>query len=122
MSNPETLENFERAFRGGVNGCRRTCECGVVYWDAWNKGYDWDEGEVEGLEANPGAKGVDHAIGTVEFEGRIYVDACTCWHDRAQRIIGWLNAHAKEIAAYLSHEKSRKQAEADASPVVEAVR
>lgn len=114
-----SFENFEQAFRGGVSGLRRTCECGVEYWDSYNSGYDWEEGEREALEADPKAKALDHSVGVVELEGRYYVDGCTCWHKRAEQVIRFLNEHAVAIAEYLTLEKKRKQAEADAAPRVQ---
>lgn len=113
-----TFENFERAFRGGVSGCRRRCECGVEFYDAHNQGYDWDEGEYEALVENPNAKLLDYAVGVVEFEGRMYVDGCTCWHERAKRIIAFIEGHAAAIAEFLSLEKARRTREAASSPVV----
>lgn len=112
------FDSFERAFRGGVGGFRRRCECGVEYWDAHNVGYDWDEGEIEALQNDPKAKALDYAVGVVEFEGHLYVDGCTCWHKRAKRVIAFLEEHAEAIAQFLSLEKRRKQIEADRSPVV----
>lgn len=114
-----SFESFEKAFRGGVSGLRRTCECGVEYWDAYNSGYDWEEGEREALENDPKAKALDHSVGVVEFEGRYYVDGCTCWHARAKKIAAWIDEHAVAIAEYLTLEKKRKQREADASPVIQ---
>jgi predicted dehydrogenase len=115
------FENFERAFRGGVSGCRRDCECGIEYWDSYNGGYDWGEGEVESLMNNPKAKALDHAVGIVEFEGCVYVDGCTCWHERARKIIAWMVHHDEAIAEFLSLEKERKQREANRAPTVRAV-
>jgi hypothetical protein len=112
------FENFERAFRGRVNGCRRRCECGVEYYDAHNRGYDWDEGEFEALQDDPTARALDYAVGIVEFEGRFYVDGCDCWHERAKKVIGFINGHAMAIAEFLSLERARKQREAENAPVV----
>ena len=113
-----TFENFERAFRARVAGCRGRCECGIEYFDTYNGGYSWEEGEFEALQTDVKAKGLDHAVGYVEFEGRRYVDACTCWHERAKRLIAVLHGHAAEIAEFLSLEKARKQREAENAPVV----
>jgi len=115
------FESFEQAFRGRVNGCRRTCECGITYWDNYNGGYDWDEGELDELVDLQGigkAKPLGYAVGVVEFEGRYYVDGCTCWHDRAKKIIGFIEGHAAAIADFLQREKKRKLAEAMSAPTV----
>lgn len=113
-----TFENFERAFRAKVAGCRGRCECGIEYYDAYNRGYSWEEGELDALEADPNAKALDYAVGYVEFEGRRYVDGCSCWHERAQRLIAFLQGHAGQIAEFLSLEKARKTREAEQAPVV----
>lgn len=113
----EKLENFERAFSNGMSGCRRTCDCGKEYYDGVNS-YDWDEGELEGLEKDPAAIGLDHPCGDMGFEGREFVDACTCWHERAKQLMKFLDNHAYKIAEYLSLEKERKQSIADHAPTV----
>jgi hypothetical protein len=119
MINPDVLKNFEKAFRGRVNGCRRRCDCGIEYWDAHNFGYDWEEGEVDALQADPNARPLPYAVGLIEFEGRYFVDGCSCWHPRAERIIAWLQQHADGIAQFLTLEKRRKQLAADIAPTVE---
>lgn len=117
-----SFDAFERAFRGGVSGFRRTCECGIEYWDGYNSGYDLEDGEAEQLEKmrlEGRARSLPHSVGVVEFEGRYYVDGCDCWHPRAERVIQFLNEHAVAIAEYLTLEKKRKQREAEAAPVVQ---
>jgi len=119
--NDAAFSSFELAFRGRVNGCRRDCECGIVFYDTYNHGYSWEEGEIDELEqlAKEGkAKGVEHAVGVIEFEGRYYVDACTCWHDRAKKIINFLLSHDEAIADFLGREKNRKTREAAEAPEV----
>jgi hypothetical protein len=109
--------NFERAFSGGTAGCVRRCECGKQYYDGVQS-YDWEEGELEKLQADPKARHLEYAPGDVVFEGCSYVDACDCWHKRADKIMGFLDAHAHQIAEYLTLEKKRKQSIADDAPVV----
>ena len=58
-------------------------------------------------------------MGIVEFEGSRFVDGCDCWHERAKLVILFLQAHAAEIATFLTLEKARKQREAERAPVVE---
>lgn len=120
----EKLEIFERAFSGHTAGCVRTCECGRVYFDGVGR-YDWDEGELESWEERsqfPDSKvhRLDYAPGDICFEGHVYVDACDCWHKRAEQIIGFIDTHAHQIAEYLTLEKKRKQRIADDAPVVRA--
>ncbi len=80
--------------------------------------YDWDDGELEKLMADKNSFGLDYAPGDIAFEGIPYVDACTCWHARAEKIMGFIDGHAHKIAEYLTLEKKRKQAIAEHSPVV----
>lgn len=111
---------FERAFSGRVAGLRRRCACGVEYWDAYNDGYDWEEGEREGLEKDPKAVPVDYAIGTVVFEGRYYADACTCWHERAKRISDFLIGHDQAVADFLTAVKKDLEQRAAKAPEVKS--
>lgn len=113
-----SFESFEQAFRGRVAGCVRDCECGKTYWDAYNTGYSWDEGERERLEANHQGTALNYAVETIEFEGRVYVLDCDCWHQRAIRLIAFLRSHDTEIAEFLTEEKKRKTLEAERSSVV----
>jgi hypothetical protein len=113
-----SFESFEGAFSGRTGSCVRDCECGKTFWDSYNTGYDWEEGEVDRLVADPKAIAVDYAVGTIEFEGRTYVNACDCWHQRAIRIIAFLRGHDEAIADFLTAERKRKQQQADRAPVV----
>lgn len=115
------LESFERAFSAGISGCRRDCACGMTYWDSYNTGYDWEAGELDELaklEKKGEARALPHSVGVIRFEGKHFVDGCSCWHERARQISSFLDSHAHAIAAYLTEEKKRKQMEADNAPVV----
>lgn len=116
--NTKKLENFERAFRSGIHGCRNRCACGREFYDNYNEGYSWDDGELEALKTDPSAVALDYAPGVIEFEGGQYVDGCSCWHARAQFVMRFIDSHALPIATYLTLEKQRKQTCADESPVV----
>ena len=118
MDTPQDLELFERAFTSHCSGCRRVCRCGREFFDFENS-YDWEEGELEGLQKNPKTTGLPYAVGTVMLENREFVQDCDCWHERARQIKAFIDGHATQIARYLSLEKVRKQAIADAAPVVE---
>ncbi len=109
---------FERAFKTDAGLCRSTCHCGKTYYNSDDPLIDWEGGELEELESNPNAFGVDFQVGTISLEGREYVDACDCWVEHAEKIIRFINPHARQIAEYLTLEKARKQQEADMSPVV----
>lgn len=117
--NDEKLENFERAFSGRINGCLLTCDCGKEYFDNHNEGYTWEPGKLEALLSNKEAVALDYAPGDICFEGKTYVNGCSCWHERAFKIMGFIDSHANAIADYLTREKKRKQRIADAAPVVE---
>lgn len=110
------LQNFEQAFSSHGGGCRRACECGKEFYNPDN-GYTWEDGEIEGLE-KAGAIALPHTVTTIHCEGREYVTDCDCWHERAEKIMDWLDSHGRCISEWFALEKKRKQKEADASPVV----
>jgi hypothetical protein len=93
------------------------CECGVEFYDSHNS-YNWYDGEFESLTKNPEAVMLPYSVGTFWLEGREYVLDCTCWHSRAETIKGFIDSHASAIAQYITLEKQRKQADADAAPTV----
>src|SRR4051812_19397927 len=111
------IEIFDRAFDSHTGHCRTSCECGKEFYDHANS-YDWEEGEKEKLEADPNAVGVSYTVGTLTFEGRKYCCDCTCWHARAEHIMGFIDNHAAQIAEYLTLQKKEKQRVANAAPVV----
>lgn len=113
-------KSFEDAFSDRTGSCRGQCECGREFWDSYNSGYDWEDGEVEALEKNPAVTGLDYAVGFVAFEGRRFVYDCSCWQARARRIIAFLGGHDHAIADFLTLEKKRRQRAADHSPTVDA--
>ena len=114
----DKLENFERAFRDNAGSNVFTCACGKVYYNEYG-GWSWGDDELEELHSDKNAFNVDCAIGMMSLEGRLYADVCDCWHERAERVIGFIDAHARPIAEYLTLEKKRKLLEADVSPTVE---
>lgn len=111
------LENFREAFTPPTSGILHLCECEKVYFDSQDPGC-FEPGELERLRSNPNAIELDKATGGVCFEGYDYCYDCTCWHERAMKIIAFLDNHAYGIAEYLSLERKRKFDEANASPVV----
>jgi hypothetical protein len=116
VSRPYDPTAFLRAFRDTVGGCRMDCACGLTYYEP-DGGWDWERGELEALEADPKARRVDYTPGLLTFEGRSYVDGCTCWHQRAQRIEAFIQGHDREIAAYLNERAERMRATAAATEV-----
>lgn len=115
MSN---LDSFNTAFDGRAGSCRMDCACGKTYFDDYSTGYTWEEGELEKLRADPNAVAVDGSVSMMCFEGQTFVWQCSCWHSRRARICAFLDGHAHQIAEYLSLEKKRRLAEAEAAPEV----
>ncbi len=113
----EKLENFERAFSSGSGGCVRICECNKQFYDGHNS-YDWEDGEIESLEADKNSVCLDYTVSTIIFEDKEYVVDCSCWHKRAEQIMGFIDGHSHSIAEYLTLEKKRKQSIANNSPTV----
>lgn len=114
----EKLENFTEAFDSGVGSCRATCHCGREFYNP-DCSWDFEEGELEELENDGNTIALERAVNYVEFEGRTYVSDCTCWYERAGKIMNFIDGHGHKIARYLALEKKRKEREAELSPVVE---
>jgi hypothetical protein len=108
---------FEDGFRTRAAGAVRQCCCGRVFYNPGN-GWDWDEGELDSLAANPNATSVEWACGEVRIDGVIYAQDCTCWHERGLTILKWVLGHDEEIAQFLTNVKAAKTAEANRAPVV----
>lgn len=111
------LESFERGFTERVSGCRRTCDCGREFYDAFNRGYDWDDGELESLQADAKVTGLDYSVGTLYFEGRHCVLDCECWKGRGNRIAAFLIEHREEIGRFFDEERKRHESEARSAAV-----
>lgn len=118
MATDAQLDNFEQAFLQATTK-RTRCECGKVYFDVHNTGYDWGEGALESLLDDPNAHACDHAIGRIAYDGRLYANACACWVNEADRFVQWVEANGQAVANYLRYEKQRKIIESTNSPVVE---
>ena len=118
----QKIDSFEQSFRAGISTCRLTCNCGMVYWDSYNSGISWEDGEIERLEQmqkEGKAKGVDGSFGILECEGKQYAETCECWHARAKQIMSFLDSHQAKIAAYFKYEKARVSSIAAAIPEIE---
>jgi len=116
-TNSDKFRNFEDAFQTPSAGAVRGCVCGRIFYNP-DGGWTWEYGELERLEQR-GATSLPHACGEIALDGHLFAIDCNCWHVRASRVIRWMDAHAVSVADYLSLEKKRKQAVADAAPVVE---
>lgn len=109
------VSNFEQAFSSGTSGIRRTCECGREYYDGEER-IGWETGELEELQKDPEACGLDHPVGSLII-GRVeYVQACSCWHSRARNIVAWLTEHRREIGAFFKLEADDLKAKAETYP------
>ena len=117
--NQEKLNVFIKSFTSNSGGCRRTCFCQKEFYDNFNEGYTWDEGELESLLENKNATPLNYSVESVIINGREYVSDCDCWHKIAEAIVTFLDNNSYAVAAYLTNEKKRKRDEADNSPTVE---
>jgi len=77
------LNNFNRAFHLGIFGPDAVCSCGKVFEE--NDLYDY---------------------GYVRIENKDYVDYCDCWHDKARKIISFLEVNQKQIVSYLTYNRN----------------
>ena len=111
-----TLDTFIEGFSDSVGSCRGQCSCGVTFFNP-DGGWNWEDGEIEALRSS-GAREIGDSVGTITFEGGVYVVDCDCWRPRAKMISRFLDSHALKIAAYLRAEKKRKQYVADISPTI----
>ena len=117
MIDAEKIEIFEEAFRDrGFVGSRRDCACGNIVYNS-DGGWDWEEGELEGLAKNLKATDVDYSVGTITFEGKEYCLDCNCWHKRAVMIFGFLMAHNSPIVALFRAVKKYKLAQVESIEV-----
>ncbi len=112
------MDQFENAFSMHISGFVAECECGRVFWDSYNDGYDVPEGQREALEEDKNATAVRHGVERIVLEGKIYCMDCNCWHARAERIEEWLRHHQRAIGEWFRLEKKRLQEAADEVPNV----
>jgi hypothetical protein len=110
---PTQMEIFERAFSSKFSGCRRQCACGKEFYHDCAGAWDWNEGELEALRADPSATALDYTPGGVMIYGVEHCNACTCWLEKAQRIITWLEGNVPHITEYLRLKKEALEAEAE---------
>jgi hypothetical protein len=118
LTEGELVDLFEDSFSTHCNGCVRACECGKIYFNPGG-GWEWEKGELERLEKNPNATALDYAPGGVEFEGHEFCNACTCWHERAKKIISFVCRHDIQLAHFLNERRTRALAKANTVPVVQ---
>ena len=113
------MESFSHAFEDCVSGCRRTCNCETEFYDPTGE-RDWEDGELEALEADSKAIALNHSVGTLRFGGDEYVIDCDCWKEKAESWIAVFESHRMQIADFFGREKTkaleRAQAMADLVP------
>lgn len=114
----ERLDRFCRAFTTHGGGCRNVCECGREFYNP-DGFWDWEDGELDELDAGE-ATAVDFTVCTIAFEGKVYVEACDCWHTRASQIMRWLDEHRFEVADYINGETKARREAAAREPTVGA--
>lgn len=111
------LERFIEAFDSRTGSCHRACACGRDFINP-EGGWGFIEGEIEEAVKN-GATELDHSVVCLEFEGSVYVQDCNCWHERAERIMKFLDSHHDKVANYLNGEIKAAHEWADARKRVE---
>lgn len=99
-------EMFEDTFTSGCSHCVIECACGRTYFDDYNT-YDWEEGELEELEAKAKAHpdkyvAVDYSVGTFTLFGVEFVCGCPCTCGKPREYESFILKHARKIAAYLN--------------------
>ena len=114
-------EEFMAAFRAPIAGCSRMCHCGRTHFDNSDNMWDWNDGELEELQARHNddpdlCVAHDHAIGCYVIDGKEYVLDCPC--QGGASIEKWIIRHSHAIAAFLNARVERLKREAEAAPTV----
>lgn len=111
-------EQFEIAFSVHRTSQIGECECGRIFWDGYNTGYDWHEGQEAELEANPKATRVQWGVEYVEIMGIEYCQDCDCWLSKAERVVNWLRDNQKSIGEWFKLERKRIQRQLESVPQI----
>lgn len=109
-----TSEIFEGSFSDPWSGCQGLCDCGKEYYDTYNY-YDWEKGEIDALE-NRGAIRIPHAIGSVSFLGKTYINVCECWFPKRDALISFLDSYDCQIADYINTKRKMLKIEYENHP------
>lgn len=113
MTDKEKIEIFKEAFREKVfTGSRRDCICGNIFYNSGG-GWDWEDGELEGLAKNIKAFDVDYSVSTITFEGKERCLDCNCWHKRALMIFEFVMTHNSPIVELFRAVKKYELAKAE---------
>lgn len=102
------FESFKKAFSSDEGLRHVFCCCGKQYHDPYDM--HMGETELEFLEEDGVSLSVlpNEGLFTISFEGKTYASACNCWHERAEKIMGFLDTHHSQIASYLNFERKRR--------------
>jgi hypothetical protein len=113
------ITNFEIAFDSGGGSCWERCECGKTFYGS-ESDWDWEDGEYENFENDENAVPSEYdGVARVYFEGTFYVTECSCWHERAKKVMRFLDTHAEQIGVYFNLERERRVLEANKLPNLE---
>jgi len=107
------LESFRKAFIHKSSGCLQVCDCGRVFFEDSEDDWDWEKGEFDRLIEDPEASRLDYPPSMISFGGSEYCESCTCWYEKAEKLISRLDRFDKELCSYFAFERIRKIKEAN---------
>lgn len=109
-------ERFNQAFATGSGGIVRQCACGITTFCTHYavKNY-YEEGELEGYYRDQSKHprmfiGTDYEPSTLNISGLEVVIGCSC--EMAYKCEQWIEAHARQLTAYLNARAKFIKAEA----------
>lgn len=97
------LEIFVNAFSMNISSIHETCACGKHYYESGEE----DACKEMKLPLKD-AIAVEGSIKTVTLDGESYVHDCSCWKEKANAIMKFLDSNRSSIAEYLNNEKKRR--------------
>lgn len=112
------IENYERAFTLPRASRDERCNCGRIFFDGQNGGWDWEDGEYEKYLNDPNATVLTHSASAVMVQGTEYATDCDCWHEIATKVMNFLDANRHGIAEYFKLERERLQSQANSFPIL----
>ena len=111
----EKIQGFVNAFInfGSVDS---VCDCGKHYYETEHE-EELDDVERVKMRISGNCVVVDR-VRIISLMGKEYVEACDCWHEQVERVMGFVDTHRYQIAGYLNAEKERLLREANVAPTV----
>lgn len=108
---------FSDVFSLGISGCRGTCHCGREFFDNYNTGITWEDGELDRLHQLAREKPdryfpCEGSVSFIEIDGLQFVWGCKC--GGAARYERFLIKNGTRIAKYLCERAKQLEAEAKA--------